>query len=60
MKPYTFILTRTYETSIEIDAENYDEAVKKLSEVDVYALELEQCCCVEESVSHEGIPVKDY
>jgi len=53
MKSYTFTMTRTYETIIEIDADSYADAEKKLSEIDVYAIEMEQCCCIEESVSHE-------
>ena len=46
-------MTHTYETIIEIDADNYSDAEKKLSEIDVYAIEMEQCCCIEESVSYE-------
>lgn len=55
MKPFTFIMTRTYETLIEIDADNYDDAVKKLYQVDVHAIEMEQCCCVEESIKYNDI-----
>lgn len=55
MQPYTFTMIRTYETIIEIDAENYEEAMKKLSETDVYAIELEQCCVTDEKMYSEGV-----
>lgn len=53
MKNYTFTLTRTYETVIEIDATNKKDALKKLHEMDIYAVELEQCCVVEETIQDE-------
>jgi len=43
MEKFTFKMTRTYETIIEIDAENYDDAQKQLEGIDVYSTELEQC-----------------
>lgn len=55
-----FTITRTYETVIEVDTDNYEEALKLLSEVDVYTVELEQCCCIDEIVTDEnGHIVKD-
>ena len=51
MQTYTFIVTRTYETTIEIEAETYGEAYEQFSETNINALELEQCCIVEESVT---------
>lgn len=53
MKNYTFTLTRTYETVIEIDATTKKDALKKLYEMDIYAVELEQCCVVEETIQDE-------
>jgi hypothetical protein len=50
---HTFILTRTYETIVEIEAENYEDAVKQLPQLDIYAIELEQCCVIEENVTDE-------
>lgn len=52
MKTYTFKMTRVYETLIEIDAENWKDAFKKLDELgdDVYSLELEQCNVTEEKI----------
>ena len=45
-------MTRVYETLIEIDAENWKDAFKKLDELgnDVYSLELEQCNVTEEKI----------
>jgi hypothetical protein len=48
-----FIITRTYETIIEVDAEDLETAEKQLAEIDIYAVELEQCCCVDETITHE-------
>jgi hypothetical protein len=60
MKSYTFTMTRTYETLIEVDANDYEEAIRKLSETDVYAIELEQCCVTDEVVINEdGHTIKD-
>jgi hypothetical protein len=44
-------MTRTYETVIEIEAETYNEAYKEFSEKNVYAIELEQCCVIEETLT---------
>jgi hypothetical protein len=51
MQTYTFIVTRTYETTIEIEAETYSEAYDQFSEKNVYAIELEQCCVIEETLT---------
>jgi hypothetical protein len=53
MESYTFVMTRTYETIIEIDAKSYNEALYKLQRTDVHSIEMEQCCCVEESIKYE-------
>lgn len=52
-------MTRTYETIIEIDAESYEDAVKRLSETDVYAIEMEQCCVTDEVIEGDNGSVKD-
>lgn len=52
-------MTRTYETIIEVDAESYEDAVKKLSETDVYAIEMEQCCVTDEVIEGDNGSVKD-
>lgn len=54
MKNYTFKMTRVYETIIEIEAENEQDASNKLKEIDVYQIELEQCCVVEEKIELES------
>jgi len=54
MKPFTFRMTRTYETIIEIDADNYNDAFDKLMKTDVYAIELEQCCVIQSDIICEG------
>lgn len=51
-------MKRTYETLIEIDADNYDEALDKLGKMDVYTIEMEQCCVTEETFEHEEKPIK--
>lgn len=47
MKSYTFTMTRTYETVIEISAEDYTEALKKLAWSDLGEAELHQCNVVD-------------
>lgn len=60
MRKYTFIVSRTYETLVEVDADNYDDALCKLSETDIYSIELEQCCVVDEFVKDsEDNVIKD-
>ena len=51
---HTFTMTRTYETIIEVEAENYEDALKQLSQIDVYAIELEQCCVTEEVIKDDN------
>jgi hypothetical protein len=46
-------MTRVYETIIEIDAENEQDASQKLFEKDLYQIELEQCCVVNETIELE-------
>jgi hypothetical protein len=53
MKTYTFKMTRVYETLIVVDAENKQDAFNKLKEIDVYQIELEQCCVVQEDIELE-------
>jgi hypothetical protein len=53
MKNYTFKMTRVYETIIEIDSENIKDAFNKLQDIDVYQIELEQCCVVHETIELE-------
>ena len=53
MGKYTFKMTRVYETLIVVDAENKDDAFNKLKEIDVYQIELEQCCVVQEDIELE-------
>lgn len=53
MKTYTFKMTRVYETLIVVDAENKEDAFNKLKEIDVYQIELEQCCVVQEDIELE-------
>ena len=50
MKNFTFTISRTYETIVEVEATTKAEALKQLHEMDIYTLELEQCCVVEENV----------
>ena len=50
---YTFTISRTYETVVEIEASDKEEALKQLYSMDIYSIELEQCCVVEESVFDE-------
>ena len=54
MEKYTFKMTRVYETLIVVDAENEQDASNKLKEIDVYQIELEQCCVVHETIELEG------
>ena len=64
MKTYTFTMSRTYETIFEIEAENYGEAVTKLhKDVDRYAVEMEQCCVINEEIKcteEKAEPPKNY
>jgi hypothetical protein len=64
MKTYTFTMSRTYETIFEIEAQNYGEAVTKLQkDVDKYAVELEQCCVINEEIKcidEKAEPPKKY
>lgn len=54
MEKFTFKMTRTYETIIEIEAENFDDAQKQFAGIDRYAIELEQCCVTNEDMICEG------
>ena len=48
-------MSRTYETIFEIEAENESEALNKLEQMeDRYAVELEQCCVINEQIECTG------
>lgn len=49
---YNFKMTRVYETLIVVDAEDEQDAFKKLKELGdmIYTIELEQCCVTEETI----------
>lgn len=51
---YRFVVTRTYETIVEVDASTYEEACKEFKNIDIYAIELEQCCVIEETIKCEN------
>ncbi len=53
MKTYIYKMTRVYETIIEIDAENELDASRKIADLDLYQIELEQCCVVHEKIELE-------
>jgi hypothetical protein len=53
MKTFIYKITRVYETLIEVEAKNELDADKKLSELDIYQIELEQCCVVYEKIELE-------
>lgn len=46
-------MTRVYETIIEIESESEQDASQKLFEKDLYQIELEQCCVVNETIELE-------
>jgi hypothetical protein len=50
MTNYTFTINRKYETLVEIESDTYESALEKLSKTDIYSIELEQCCVVEENI----------
>lgn len=52
---YNFKMTRVYETLIVVDAEDEQDAFKKLKELGdmIYTIELEQCCVTEETIELE-------
>jgi hypothetical protein len=47
-------MIRVYETIIEIESENEHDASQKLLEKDLYQIELEQCCVVQEDIVLES------
>lgn len=51
---HTFTMTRTYETIIEVEADSHEHALQQLSKIDVYSIELEQCCVTEEVIKDEN------
>jgi hypothetical protein len=53
MNTYTFKMTRVYETIIKVEAENENDAFNRLRDIDVYQMELEQCCVVDETMELE-------
>jgi len=64
MKKFTLTMSRTYQTIFEIEAENESEAISKLEQMeDKYAVELEQCCVINEQIEcteEETAPPKKY
>lgn len=54
MNTYNFTMIRTYETFFQVDANSYQDAVSKLSEMDIYTIELEQCCVTNEIIIDEN------
>ena len=58
MKTYNFNITRTYETNIQLTAENEQEARLKLNDIDIYEIELEQCNVIEEKVELESLTIR--
>jgi hypothetical protein len=58
MKTYNFNITRTYETNIQLTAENEQEARLKLNDIDIYEIELEQCNVIEEKIELEHVLTK--
>ena len=53
MNTYKFKMTRVYETIIKVEAENENDAFNRLRDIDVYQMELEQCCVVDETMELE-------
>jgi hypothetical protein len=53
MNTYKFKMTRVYETIIKVEAENENDAFNRLRDIEVYQMELEQCCVVDETMELE-------
>jgi hypothetical protein len=55
MNTYNLKMTRVYETNMEVDAEDEQDAQKRFEDLkdDLYALELEQCNVVDEKIELE-------
>lgn len=53
MKTYFFTMLRTYDTLIEVQAENLEEAIKEFEKLgdSIYDLELRQNCVNEETLT---------
>lgn len=64
MKKYTLVMTRTYETIFQINAENKSEALKYLhNNIDRHAAEMEQCSVTNEQIEcfeEKTEPPKNY
>ena len=54
MRTYNFLMSRTYHTTLQVEAESEQEAREKLNKLDVYSVELEQCCVVDEHIILES------
>lgn len=54
MKKFKYTLTRVYETIIEIEAKDEFDADKKISELDIYQIESDQC-----NVLYEKLKIDD-
>lgn len=55
MKTYNFLMERVYHTSLQVEAENEQEAREKVKKLDVYTIEMEQCCVVNETFALENV-----
>jgi len=54
MKTYNFLMSRTYHTTLQVEAESEQEAREKLNKLDLYSVELDQCCVVDEHIILES------
>lgn len=54
MKTYNFLMSRTYHTTLQVEAESEQEAREKLNKLDAYTIEMEQCCVVDEHIILES------
>jgi hypothetical protein len=54
MRNFKYKIVRVYETIIEIEAKNELDADKKLSELDIFQIELDQCNVLYEKIELEG------
>ena len=54
MKTFTYKMTRVYETIIEVEAENKIDARIKFDQLDIYQIELEQCCITYQDIELEN------
>jgi len=53
MKTYNITINRTYSTQVQLTAESTEDALKKLKDVNIYEVEMEQCNVIEEKIDVE-------